>query len=375
MKKGILFLGQGVGAIAVALAVAAPWLLSAYDLNLLARFLALSLTAMGLVLLWGEGGILSLGQGVFFGLGGYALAMHLKLADLGAGEIPDFMVWSGLTALPWWWALFKSAVLSILMVFLLPAAIAALFGWAIFRRRISGVYFALITQALALAFATLLISQQGKTGGFNGLTDYHTLLGFNLNLPSTTTGLYFLTLFLVVAAFFGLRWLLGSRFGKLLRASRDGSNRLRFLGYDPTPYKVVAFTGAAMLTGVSGALFTLHAGVISPALVSVVPSIEMVIWVAIGGRDSIAGALAGTLLVNFAKDKISTAFPELWLYGLGLLFILSVTALPKGLAGLVGPDHPFKPEKLGDMFARWRRGKAANATAPKPTPLAEEIAA
>jgi len=373
--KSIPFLGQGVGTIALALAVAAPWLLSAYDLNLLARFLALSLTAMGLVLLWGEGGILSLGQGVFFGLGGYALAMHLKLADLGAGEIPDFMVWSGLTALPWWWALFKSAVLSILMVFILPAAIAALFGWAIFRRRISGVYFALITQALALAFATLLISQQGKTGGFNGLTDYHTLVGFNLNLPSTTTGLYFLTLFLVVAAFFGLRWLTGSRFGKLLRASRDGSNRLRFLGYDPTPYKVVAFTVAAMLTGVSGALFTLHAGVISPALVSVVPSIEMVIWVAIGGRDSIAGALAGTLLVNFAKDKISTAFPELWLYGLGLLFILSVTALPKGLAGLVGPDHPFKPEKLGDMFARWRRGKAANATAPKPTSLAEEIAA
>jgi urea transport system permease protein len=373
--KSIPFLGQGVGAIALALAVAAPWLLSAYDLNLLARFFALSLTAMGLVLLWGEGGILSLGQGVFFGLGGYALAMHLKLADLGADEIPDFMVWSGLIALPWWWSLFKSAVLSILMVFLLPAAIAALFGWAIFRRRISGVYFALITQALALAFATLLISQQGKTGGFNGLTDYHTLVGFNLNLPSTTTGLYFLTLFLVVAAFFGLRWLTGSRFGKLLRASRDGSNRLRFLGYDPTPYKVVAFTVAAMLTGVSGALFTLHAGVISPALVSVVPSIEMVIWVAIGGRDSIAGALAGTLLVNFAKDKISTAFPELWLYGLGLLFILSVTALPKGLAGLVGPDHPFKPEKLGDMFARWRRGKAANATAPKPTSLAEEIAA
>jgi len=250
-----------------------------------------------------------------------------------------------------------------------------LFGWAIFRRRISGVYFALISQALALAFSTLLISQQGKTGGFNGLTDYHTLLGFNLNLPSTTLALYYITLMLVVGAFFGLRWLLASRFGKLLRASRDGSNRLRFLGYDPTPYKVVAFTVAAMLTGISGALFTLHAGVISPALVGVVPSIEMVIWAAIGGRDSIAGALAGALLVNFAKDKISTAFPELWLYGLGLLFILSVTALPKGLAGLFGPDHPFKPEKLGDMFARWRRARAAGATAPKPSPLAEEIAA
>ena len=373
--KNIPFLSQGLGAIALVLSIAAPWLLSAYDLNLLARFLALSLTAMGLVLLWGEGGILSLGQGVFFGLGGYALAMHLKLADLGTGEIPDFMVWSGLTRLPWWWALFKNPIIALLMVFILPAAVGTLFGWAIFRRRISGVYFALISQALALAFSTLLISQQGKTGGFNGLTDYHTLLGFNLNLPSTTLALYYITLMLVVGAFFGLRWLLASRFGKLLRASRDGSNRLRFLGYDPTPYKVVAFTVAAMLTGISGALFTLHAGVISPALVGVVPSIEMVIWAAIGGRGSIAGALAGALLVNFAKDKISTAFPELWLYGLGLLFILSVTALPKGLAGLFGPDHPFKPEKLGDMFARWRRARAAGATAPKPSPLAEEIAA
>jgi len=369
------YLKPAAGVLALVLAVAAPWILSSYDLNLLARFLALSLTAMGLVLLWGEGGILSLGQGVFFGLGGYAIAMHLKLADLGTGELPDFMVWSGLTALPWWWAMFKSPVVAVLMVFVAPAVIAALFGWAMFRRRIGGVYFALITQALALAFATLLISQQGKTGGFNGLTDYHTMFGLNLNLPSTTLGLYYITLLLVVGAFFGLRWLLGSRFGKLLRASRDGSNRLRFLGYDPTPYKVVAFTVAAMLTGVSGALFTLHAGVISPALVGVVPSIEMVIWVAIGGRDSIAGALAGALLVNFAKDKISTAFPELWLYGLGVLFILSVTALPKGLAGLVGPDHPFKPEKFGDMFARWRRARAANAKAPGPASPTEEIAA
>jgi urea transport system permease protein len=375
--KNLSLVKPAAGVLALILGIAAPWLLSAYDLNLLARFLALSLTAMGLVLLWGEGGILSLGQGVFFGLGGYALAMHLKLADLGTGEIPDFMVWSGLTELPWWWAMFKSPLVAVVMVFVAPAAIAALFGWAVFRRRIAGVYFALITQALALAFATLLISQQGKTGGFNGLTDYHTLFSLNLNLPSTTTGLYFITLALVLAAFFGLRWLLGSRFGKLLRASRDGSNRLRFLGYDPTPYKVVAFTVAAMLTGVSGALFTLHAGVISPALVGVVPSIEMVIWVAIGGRDSIAGALAGTLLVNFAKDKVSTALPELWLYALGLLFILAVTALPKGLAGLVGPDHPFKPEKFGDMFARWRRGKGAkSAPAPKtPAALPEEIAA
>ena len=327
-------LKPAAGLVVLILALAAPWLLSAYDLNLLGRFLALSLTAMGLVLLWGQGGVLSLGQGMFFGLGGYALAMHLKLADLGPTELPDFMVWSGVTALPWWWALFCSPWVAVLAVLAVAPALAALFAWAIFRRRIGGVYFALITQALALAFATLLISQQDKTGGFNGLTDYHTLFGFNLNRPAAATWLYYITVLFTLVAFAGLTWLLAGRFGKLLRASRDGSNRLRFLGHDPVPYKVVAFTVAALLTSVSGALFTLHAGVVSPALVGVVPSIEMVIWVAIGGRDSVVGAIVGALLVNFAKDKISTALPELWLYGLGFLFIIAVTVLPKGIAGL-----------------------------------------
>jgi urea transport system permease protein len=341
------------------LAIVAPFVIDAYDLNLVGRFLALSLTAMGLVLLWGGGGVLSLGQGVFFGLGGYVLAMHLKLADLGPGELPDFMMWSGITKLPVWWALFRSPVVMVLGVLIVPTLFGALFSWAIFRRRIGGTYFALITQALGLAFATLLISQQGLTGGFNGLTDYHTLFGLNLNLPSTTRALYWLTLLLVVLAFFGLRWLLGSRYGTMLRAARDGSNRIRFLGYDPAPYKVVAFSIAALLTGVSGALFTLHAGVISPALVGVVPSIEMVIWVAIGGRYSVLGAIAGTLIVNFAKDKISTALPELWLYALGALFILAVTALPDGLAGLFGKDRSERPA-FGEALARWRARKAVS---------------
>ncbi|MFT3964736.1 MAG: urea ABC transporter permease subunit UrtC [Sphingobium sp.] len=366
------------GGFALVLAIAAPWLLSSYDLNLLARFLALSLTAMGLVLLWGEGGVLSLGQGVFFGLGGYALAMHLKLAGLADGEMPDFMVWTGVEALPWWWAIFKSPVAAILAILIVPTAIAALFAWAIFHRRIGGVYFALITQALALAFATLLISQQDKTGGFNGLTDYRTLFGFNLNLPSTTLALYYVTLVFVATALLGLTWLLASPYGKMLRAARDGSNRLRFLGYDPAPYKIVAFTVAALLTSVSGALFTLHAGVVSPALVGVVPSIEMVIWAAIGGRESVIGAIAGALLVNFAKDKISTAFPELWLYGLGLLFIVAVTILPKGLAGLFDPDHPFRPAKAGDIFARWRKSRGAGPAAPsrlEPSAREEETTA
>jgi urea transport system permease protein len=319
----------------ILLAAAAPFLMPAYDLNLLGRFLALCLTAMGLAILWGEGGILSLGQGMFFGLGGYAIAMHLKLAGLSGGDtMPDFMVWSGLKALPWWWAPFANPVVAILGVLIAPAAVAGLFAWLIFRRRIAGVYFALITQALTLAFATLLISQQASTGGFNGLTDFHTLFGVTLSSPGAVRGLYWVTLAIVVIAYVLGRLFLASRFGKMLRATRDGANRVRFLGYDPTPYKVIAFAVAAMLAGVSGALFTLHAGVISPALVGVVPSIEMVIWVAIGGRSSLAGAIAGALLVNFAKDRISTVLPAFWLYALGALFIIAVTVMPKGLAGL-----------------------------------------
>ncbi len=348
-------------AIVLLLAIGAPFFTSGYTLNLIGRFLALSLTAMGLAVLWGEGGVLSLGQGVFFGLGGYAIAMHLKLAGLEAGEeMPDFMVWTGVSALPWWWSLFKSPVVAIVGVLTIPAAVAAAFSWLVFRRRITGVYFALITQALALAFATLLISQQAFTGGFNGLTDFKTMFGLTLSDPGVERGLYWLTLALVVGAYVLGRLLLASRYGKLLRATRDGANRVRFLGYDPTPYKVVAFTFAALLAGVSGALFTLHAGVISPALVGVVPSIEMLIWVAVGGRSSLAGAIAGALLVNFAKDKVSTVLPAFWLYVLGALFIIVVTLAPKGLAGLFpqseGEASKSSPRAL-PSFLRLRRAK------------------
>ena len=324
-----------IGLLVLAAAIAAPLYLSSYNLSLAGRFLALALTAMGLVLLWGEGGILSLGQGAFFGLGGYVLAMHLKLTGLDVGEtMPDFMVWSGLKALPTWWEIFRNPFVAVVGVMVVPALVAAAFGWLIFRRRIGGVYFALITQALALAFATLLISQQAFTGGFNGLTNYKTLFGFNLNDAKVSLGLYWVTLAIVVACFLAGRYLLASRFGKLLRATRDNTNRVRFLGYDPTPIKIIAFSVAGMLAGLSGALFALHAGVISPALVGVVPSIEMVIWAAVGGRASLAGAIAGALIINFAKDKISTALPEFWLYALGVIFIVVVTVMPKGLAGL-----------------------------------------
>lgn len=333
---------QRIGlALLIVAALAAPLYLSNYDLSLTGRFLALSLSAIGLVMLWGEGGILSLGQGVFFGLGGYVLAMHLKLVGLDVGEtMPDFMAWSGLKTIPGWWLIFQNPLVAIIGVVAVPAAFAALFGWLIFRRRIGGVYFALITQALALAFATLLISQQAYTGGFNGLTNYKTLFGLNLNNPKVNLGLYLITVAIVVGAVALCRFLLASRFGKMLRATRDNTNRVRFLGYDPTPYKIFAFVIAGALSGLSGALFALHAGVMSPALVGVVPSIEMVVWAAVGGRVSVVGAVIGALVVNFAKDKISTALPELWLYGLGALFIIVVTIMPKGLAGMIPEARP-----------------------------------
>ncbi|MEM6833651.1 MAG: urea ABC transporter permease subunit UrtC [Pseudomonadota bacterium] len=330
MFKALLFPG-----IILLLAAFAPVFLSSYDLNLLARFLSFGLLAMGVVVIWGHCGILSLGQGVFFGLGGYVMAMHMKLASLPDGQIPDFMMWSGRETLPWWWAPFESGAVAILALVALPAIVAALFAFAVFYRRVGGVYFALITQALALAFATLLISRQDSTGGFNGLTNFSTLLGLNLNGPGMAEGLYWVTLVVVALAWLGLGALLKSRFGILLRATRDGENRVRFLGYNPVPLKVAAYAIAAALAGLSGALFTIHAGNISPAMVGVVPSIEMVIWVAVGGRFSLSGALAGALIINFARDRISSAVPELWLYLVGALFILVVTLLPRGLAGLV----------------------------------------
>jgi urea transport system permease protein len=330
---------QIVGAVIIILGAAAPWIISSYELSLLGRFLALSILAMGIMLTWGEAGILSLGQGVFFGLGGYALAMHLKLEglNLANGDMPDFMVWSGVSALPKVWLPFQYYGFSFACVVLVPGLFAAAFSWLVFRRRVGGVYFALITQALALAFSTLLISQQAYTGGFNGLTDFSTLFGQDITTTSAATVIYLVTFVFVVGTYFSLRWLLASRYGVMLRATRDGENRVRFLGHDPVPYKVVAFGIAGALAGIGGAFFTLHAGVVSPALVGVVPSIEMVIWVAVGGRNILWGAIAGTLLVNFAKDQISSAFPSLWLYGLGALFVLAVSFLPNGIAGLFRP--------------------------------------
>ncbi|HTT74771.1 MAG TPA: urea ABC transporter permease subunit UrtC [Candidatus Binataceae bacterium] len=315
--------------------ILAPFYLGGYELSLLGRFLAMGILAMGISLVWGNAGILPLGQGLFFGLGGYALAMHLKLTALGPGEIPDFMQWNGLNSLPWLWVPFKSGIFALFAAVAFPAIVAAALAWLVFHRRVGGVYFAIITQALVLAATTFIVSQQGYTGGFNGLTDFGSAFGFDLSDPHTQLGLYWLTLAILGLIFIAGQWLLQTHFGKLLRAIRDGENRVRFLGYDSAPYKVIVFALGAVLAGIAGVLYTLNISVISPAMIGVMPSIEMVVWVAVGGRESLAGAVLGTLLVNFAKDKVSSAFPEAWLYLMGALFVFVVTLMPQGIGGLL----------------------------------------
>lgn len=328
------WLNLAVDLVLLAALAVAPLYLSAYHLSLLGRFLAMAILSLGLCLVWGWSGILSLGQGVFWGLGAYVLAMHLKLVGLAPGDMPDFMTWSGLDHIPAWWTVFRHPAVALAGVIVVPTVSAAGLAWLIFNRRVSGVYFALITQALALAFATLLISQQAYTGGFNGLTDFTTLLGHYIVDPSFERALYWITVAMLAAAFLFCRWISHTNFGKVLLAIRDGESRTRFLGYNPAGYKTIAFAIGGAFAGVSGALYVLHVGVISPAMVGVVPSIEMVVAVAVGGRSSFTGVIVGTLLVNFGKDWISSAMPEMWQFGIGLLFILVVTLLPKGLAGI-----------------------------------------
>jgi len=347
----------------VALALA-PLYLGPYHLLLAGRFLSLGVLAMGIVLIWGHGGVLPLGQGVFFGLGGYAMAMHLKLVALAPDELPDFMQWNGVEALPWWWKPFHSPGFALAAVVVVPALAAGVLAWLVFRRRMTSVYIALITQALALAFATLLISQQGTTGGFNGLTNFDTLFGVSLGDDRARLWLHLATVGVAALAYGFARALGATQAGRLVAAVRDGENRVRFLGYSPAPYKILVFVIGGVFAGLAGALHTLHLGLISPAMVGVVPSIEMVIWVAVGGRASLYGALIGAVLVNVAKDSISSAWPEAWLYVMGLLFILVVVATPRGLAGIV--------ETIGARLAR-RRGVAPVAPAPVGEPAAESL--
>lgn len=320
-------------ALVALLAIALPLLLDPFRLNLIGKYLALAFVAIGIVLTWGYGGILSLGQGVFFGVGGYLMAMFLKL-EASAPELPDFMVWSSVETLPLWWTPFRSLGWTLLGILVLPAVVAYLFSYAIFRRRVSGVYFAIVTLSLALTLTVVVVGQQGDTGGANGITDFRTLLGKDILSDESLRTLYFVEVAVLAVAIFLSLALVRTRFGKVLIAIRDREDRVRFSGYDTAHMKAFVFACGAVLASVGGAFFTLQVGLISPSVIGVVASVEMVIYAAVGGRLSIPGAVVGALLIGFLKSYLSETFPEIWLYFLGTVFILVVWAMPNGLAGL-----------------------------------------
>ncbi|MBL9166141.1 MAG: urea ABC transporter permease subunit UrtC [Verrucomicrobiales bacterium] len=335
---------QGVWGFAILfllLGVVLPFSLEIFRLNLVGKYLTFAFVAVGLVLLWGKTGVLSLGQGVFFGLGGYCMAMFLKLEASdpistkiqSTPGIPDFMDWNQLTALPALWVPFKSFPFAVIAIMAVPGLLALILGFAMFRRRVGGVYFAVITQALALILSLGIDGNQGLTGGRNGITDLRTLLGWDIRTQSAQYVLYFVTIGLLFASILFCRYVLSSKLGRLLLAMREKEDRVRFSGYDVAALKIFVFCLAAMLSGIGGALFVLQVGFISPSLVGIVPSIEMVIFAAVGGKLSLFGAVYGTLLVNTGKSLFSETFPQLWLFCMGGLFIAVVMFFPNGIAG------------------------------------------
>ncbi|MEG4231054.1 urea ABC transporter permease subunit UrtC [Microcoleus sp. Pol11C3] len=324
-----------VSAIALTFILLIPGILPDVRLNQLGRFLALAIAALGIDLIWGYTGLLSLGHGVFFAIGGYAFAMHLKLQipPTASSQLPEFMNLYGVTELPWFWQPFYSFPLSAAAVVLIPAILGALLGYLVFRNRIRGVYFSILTQAATIVFFNFFNGQQKLINGTNGLTDFKTLFGATVNDRDTQYIFYILTILFLAATYALCRWLTSGRFGRLLVAIRDDEVRLRFSGYNPTGYKVLVFAISAGLAGIAGALFTVQTGIISPKAMDIAFSIEMVIWVAVGGRATLSGAILGALLVNFGKSFLSEQFPEVWLFFQGALFLIVVTVLPDGLVG------------------------------------------
>jgi len=307
--------------------------------SLAGKYLCYAFVALGLDLLWGYGGILSLGQGAFFALGGYAMGMYLMREIGGRGvygnpNLPDFMVFLNWTKLPWYWHGFEHFPFALFMALAVPSALALGFGYLAFRSRVQGVYFSIISQALTYALMLAFFRNDMGFGGNNGLTDFKDILGFDLRRDGTRDALFFLTAILLAAVYLLFEALTRSRFGKVVIALRDAESRLRFLGYRTELYKVFIFVLAAAAAGLGGALYTPQVGIINPSEFAPANSIEIVIWVALGGRGTLAGAILGTFLVNLAKTYFTTALPELWLYVLGLFFVLVTLYLPHGVIGL-----------------------------------------
>jgi urea transport system permease protein len=332
--------------LALLILVAVPAVCGSFRLGLFAKYLSFAFCAVGLVLTWGYGGILSLGQGIFFGLGSYMMAMYMKLeatsndpaaAVFGSGgsPVPDFMTWNSIDKLPWWWTPFEHAWFALPAIVILPTLLAFIVAYANFRKRVGGVYFSIVTMALASIMSIVIIGQQGVTGGINGITNLPTFMGYSVQSDTASYVMYYVTACLLLCAILTGRFILKSRLGNVLIAIRDREDRIRFSGYDPALFKGFIFAVAALFSAIGGAMFTLQVGFASPSVSGIVPSIEMVIYAAVGGRLSLVGAVYGTLLVGAAKSFLSEHFVGFWLYLIGALFIFVPMFLPKGLAGVI----------------------------------------
>jgi urea transport system permease protein len=314
--------------------------LSTYSVTLIGKFLCYGLLALSLDLIWGFGGILSLGHGVFFALGGYCMGMYL-MRQIGArgtygnAELPDFMVFLNWDHLPWYWHGFQSFGFALLMIVLVPGLLAMVFGWLAFRSRVSGVYLSIITQALTYALMLAFFRNEMGFGGNNGLTDFKDIVGFPLAAPSTRIALFLASVFMLALGYIACRFVITSRLGRVIGAIRDAESRTRFCGYRVEAYKLWIFVFSAMLAGIAGALFVPQVGIINPGEFAPLNSIEQVIWVAVGGRGTLFGAVTGAIAVNYAKTWFTSVYPEAWLFALGALFVLVTVFLPQGLVGLL----------------------------------------
>lgn len=320
----------------------APFYMSMFRVSLLGKYMCFAIIALGLDMIWGYTGILSLGHGVYFGLGAYCMAMYLKMEASG-GKLPDFMSWSGISSLPFFWKPFGNPVFALAMVILIPVTLAVVIGYLTFLNRIRGVYFSILSQALAMILSVLLVGSQEYTGGSNGLTNFTTIFGKNLNSPMTKIYLYYGTLAALILIFCLCRFLISRRIGKIFIAIRDSENRVRFTGYNTAVYKVFVYGLSAAIAGIAGALYVTQVGIITPSDVNITPSVEMIIWVAIGGKGTLAGPMLGAVLVNGLKTAASENFPELWSYCLGFVFIFVILIMPGGLVSL--KELPEKMKK------------------------------
>ena len=330
-----------------------PLHVSGYIVNLLGKIMCFMMVALAMDLIWGFTGILSLGHGVFFALGGYGMGMYLMRMIGREGQyqslLPDFMVFLDWKEYPWYWSFTEHFWYAMLLVVLVPGILAFVFGYFAFRSRIKGVYFSIITQALTFAFMLLFFRNNTGFGGNNGFTDFKWILGFRITDPSTKAALFVITGITLILALIVCRYIVKSKLGRVLTAIRDAESRVMFSGYDPLPYKLFVWTFSAVLCGIAGALYVPQVGIINPSEMSPANSIEIAIWTAVGGRGTLIGALIGAAIVNLAKSWFTVAMPEYWLYVLGFLFIAVTLFMPQGVVGLFNKLTTRKHREKSDV--------------------------